>query len=132
MSIKVNPEILIWARQSAGFDVEDAARKLGFGDSSKRTASEKLAALEAGEKKPTRNQLAKFANVYKRPLITFYLAAPPKTGQRGQDFRQTPDSRGQRENGMLDALLRDVKARQELVRDVLCDEDDFEAPNFVG
>ncbi len=132
MSIAVNPEILIWARQSAGFDVEDAARKLGLGSSSKSTAAEKLAAMEAGEKQPTRNQLAKFANVYKRPLITFYLAEPPKTGQRGQDFRQTPDARSQRANGMLDALLRDVKARQELVRDVLIDEEDFEAPNFVG
>ena len=89
MSIAVNPDILIWARQSAGFDVEDAARKLGFGDSSRSTAAEKLAAMEAGEKQPTRNQLAKFANVYKRPLTTFYLANPPKTGQRGQDFRQT-------------------------------------------
>ncbi len=132
MSIAVNPEILIWARQSAGFDVEDAARKLGLGSSQKSTAAEKLAAMEAGEKQPTRNQLAKFANVYKRPLITFYLAEPPKTGQRGQDFRQTPDARGQRDNGMLDALLRDVKARQELVKDVLVDEEDFEAPNFVG
>ena len=132
MSIAVNPEILIWARQSAGFDIEGAAHKLGFDDTSKSTAAEKLAAMEAGEKHPTRNQLAKFANVYKRPLITFYLATPPKTGQRGQDFRQTPDSRGRRENGMLDALLRDVKARQELVRDVLTDEEDFESPKFVG
>lgn len=33
---------------------------------------------------------------------------------------------------MLDALLRDMKARQELVRDILLDEDDFEAPKFVG
>lgn len=132
MSIAVNPEILIWARQSAGFDVDDAARKLGFGSSTKSTAAEKLAAMEAGEKQPTRNQLAKFASVYKRPLLTFYLAEPPKTGQRGQDFRQTPDARGQRDNAMLDALLRDVKARQELVRDVLLDEEDFEIPSFVG
>ena len=132
MSVAVNPEILIWARQSAGFDVEGAARKLGLGSSLKSTAAEKLTAMEAGEKQPTRNQLAKFANVYKRPLITFYLAEAPKTGQRGQDFRQTPDARGQRDNGMLDALLRDVKARQELVKDILVDEEDFEAPNFVG
>ncbi len=132
MSIHVNPEILVWARQSAGFGVEEAARKAGFTNSSKSSAAEKLAALEAGEKQPTRNQLAKFANVYKRPLITFYLAEPPKTGQRGQDFRQTPDARGERDNGMLDALLRDVRARQELVRDILVDEEDFEAPNFVG
>lgn len=132
MSIHVNPEILVWARQSAGFDVEEAARSAGFTNSSKSSAAEKLAALEVGKKQPTRNQLVKFANIYKRPLAVFYLAKPPKTGQRGQDFRQTPNARGRRENGMLDALLRDVKARQELVRDILLDEEEFEAPVFVG
>jgi len=132
MSIHVNPEILVWARQSAGFDVAEAAQKLGLSSSARSSAADKLAALEAGEKQPSRKQLGVFANVYKRPLITFYLAEPPKTGQRGQDFRQTPDSRGQRDNGMLDALLRDVKARQELVRDILVEEDDFAVPEFVG
>ena len=80
MTIHVNSDILIWARQSAGFDVEEAARKSGFTNSSRSSAAEKLAALEAGEKQPTRSQLAKFAKVYKRPLINFYLAEPPKTG----------------------------------------------------
>lgn len=132
MSIRVNPEILIWARQSAGLTVEDAAEKLNFTSSVRSSAAEKLAAMEAGEKQPTRNQLSAFANAYKRPLLTFYLSEPPKKGQRGQDFRQAPDTRGPRANAMLDALLRDVKARQEMVRDILVDEDDFSAPDFVG
>ena len=132
MSIHVNPEILVWARESAGFDVEEAAVKAGFKNSQKASAGEKLATLEAGDRQPTRNQLVKFASVYKRPLITFYLAEPPKTGERGQDFRQTPGTRDRRDNGRLDALLRDVKARQEMVRDILVDEDDFDAPDFVG
>jgi Zn-dependent peptidase ImmA (M78 family) len=132
MSIAVNPNILIWARESAGLDLDVAAQKLGLQDSAKTTGEEKLSALERGAKKPTRNQLNNFANVYKRPLLTFYLADVPKTGNRGEDFRQTPETRGQRDNGMLDALLRDVKARQELVREILLDEDDFTPPNFVG
>ncbi|MBC6443038.1 MAG: ImmA/IrrE family metallo-endopeptidase [Rhodobacteraceae bacterium] len=33
---------------------------------------------------------------------------------------------------MLDTLLRDVKARQELLRDLLLDEEDFRAPGFAG
>jgi hypothetical protein len=32
------------------------------------TAEEKLAQFEEGERAPTRNQLAKFAAVYRRPL----------------------------------------------------------------
>lgn len=132
MSIRVNPDVLIWARQSAGLSVEEAADKLNLSSSAASTSTDKLSAMEAGKKQPTRNQLSKLANVYKRPLITFYLSKPPKKGQRGQDFRQTPDARGRRENAMLDALLRNVKARQELVREILVDEDDFTAPEFVG
>jgi Zn-dependent peptidase ImmA (M78 family) len=33
---------------------------------------------------------------------------------------------------MLDALLRDVKARQEMVRDILLDDDSYTRPDFVG
>ena len=132
MTIPVNPQILVWARQSAGLTVEQAAEKLALSTTTKHTAAEKLAAMEAGVQQPTRSHLNSFAKVYKRPLVTFYLSEPPTKGNRGQDFRQTPDARGFRDNGMLDALLRDVKARQEMVRDILLDDDTFARPDFVG
>lgn len=132
MTINVNPSVLIWARETAGFALDEAAEKLGLGDSTKSTAVEKLAAMEAGEKLPSRAQLNKFSNVYKRPLLAFYMAEPPRTGRRGQDFRQSPDSRTTRQNAILDALLRDVRARQETVRDILLDDDDFERFDYVG
>lgn len=132
MSIHVNPEILVWARQSAGFDVDEAASKLGFKDTLKATADEKLEALEAGEKQPSRSQLRKFATVYMRPLVTFYLSEPPRKGVRGNDFRQSPDARSIRDNAMVDTLLRNVKARQEMIRDILLDDDSFTPPRFVG
>jgi Zn-dependent peptidase ImmA (M78 family) len=131
MSIRVNPAVLIWARETAGFAPEEAAAKL-FKDGVKATAIEQLALLEAGDKEPTRTQLTKFSNVYKRPLLAFYMAEPPRTGRRGQDFRQSPDSRSMRENAMLDALLRDVKSRQESIRDILMDDDDLLEHDFVG
>lgn len=131
MSVNVNPEILIWARETAGLDLEEAASKLGFSNSVKSSAIEKLAALEAGNRHPTRNQISAFSRVYSRPLSVFYLAKPPSKGDRGEDFRQTPDARGRRENAMLDALLRNVKARQEMVRDLVADDDDHPKPDFV-
>lgn len=131
MTIKVNPDVLIWARETAGFTLEDAAGKL-FTDGVRATADEKLEALESGEREPSRTQLNSFAKLYKRPLLAFYMDQPPRTGRRGQDFRQSPDSRTKRENAMLDALLRDVKARQEAVRDILIDDEDFLGPKFVG
>lgn len=132
MSINVKPEILVWARESSGFSVDEAAKKLGLSDSVKSSSDDKLLAMEAGEKQPTRNQLNAFAKLYKRPLLTFYLPEPPKASKRGHDFRQTPEKRGQRENAILDALLRDMQARQEMVRDILLDDDSFEKNDFVG
>ncbi|MBC6443039.1 MAG: helix-turn-helix transcriptional regulator [Rhodobacteraceae bacterium] len=89
MGIAVNPDILVQARQTAGFDVDEAAHKLGLHDSALSSAKEKLEVLEAGEKQPTQTQLATCARVYKRPLATFYLAKP---GSGGRIFgkRRTP------------------------------------------
>ncbi len=132
MTINVNPDILVWARKTAGLSVEDAAPKLQLGTSARSSAVEKLTALESGEKSPTRNQLSIMANVYRRPLLTFYMAEPPRTDPRGTDFRRSPGTCGVRKNALLDALLRDVRARQEMVRDILIDEDDFESLDFVS
>jgi hypothetical protein len=59
-------------------------RRMGIGN------VDKLEEFEAGENFPTRNQLAKCAAVYRRPLITFYMKHPPRKGARGEDFRTLP------------------------------------------
>lgn len=128
----VNPEILTWARETAGFSLEDAAEKLGLSSSARSDAVEKLVQFERGEKLPTRNQLAKFASVYRRPLLTFYMNSPPARGERGEDYRTLSATVSPRDNALLDALLRDIKARQEMVRSLLEDEDDTVGRNFVS
>ncbi|MCK8482653.1 XRE family transcriptional regulator [Aliiroseovarius sp. S2029] len=128
----INPEILVWARLSAGFSEEEAAQKLGLKDTAKQSAIEKLELLETGEKQPTRSQLAKIATAYSRPLLTFYLNAPPAEGRKGEDFRQTASSISKRENAMLDVLRRDVRARQEMVRSIIEDDDEPVERRFVG
>ena len=80
---RVNPAIMVWARETAGLTQEDAATKLGFQDSSRSTAVEKLALIEQGQKEPSRPRLVKMAKQYRRPLLTFYLSKPPQTGKRG-------------------------------------------------
>jgi Zn-dependent peptidase ImmA (M78 family) len=119
----INPRILAWARESAGLSLEDAAARLGLNASQAITAADKLRELENGEKFPTRNQLAKFASVYRRPLITFYLSEPPPKASRGEDFRTLRFDVPPRENAKVDTLLRDIRARQEMVRSILEDED---------
>ena len=69
----VNPAILVWARETAGLTRQEAVRKIGIGDSRDTTAVDKLAALERGDKDPTRPVLLKMVRQYRRPLLTFYL-----------------------------------------------------------
>ena len=80
---KVNPAIMVWARETAGLTQEEAARKLGFRDSSKSSAVEKLALIERGQKEPSRPKLLTMAGQYRRPLLTFYLSKPPQKSNRG-------------------------------------------------
>ncbi len=125
----IQPSILTWARETAGLSRDDAARALGLKTTRGRTGPERLAALEAGEEELSRPLLVKMAKRYRRPLLVFYLAAPPKTGDRGQDFRTLPGP--ERYNPELDVLVRDIKARQGLIRSIL--EDDHAEPlDFIG
>jgi Zn-dependent peptidase ImmA (M78 family) len=127
----INPEILIWARESAGLGIEEAARK-ALGDSGKGTAERKLLELERGERLPSRTQLNKLAKTYRRPLVAFYMNMPPKRAPRGEDFRSTDNEISSRDNALLDALLRDMRARQEMVRDILEDLDEAIPKDFVA
>ena len=89
-------------------------------------------ALETGAIEPTRPMLVKMAKQYRRPLLTFYLSKPPRKGERGADFRTLPADRSAVDEAVLDALLRDVQARQRMVRAVLEDEDEAESLPFIG
>ena len=128
----INPSILAWARRTAGLSLEDAASKIGIQASATNSAAEKLEALESGQRFPTRTQLAKIASVYRRPVVTFYLKQPPAQASRGEDFRTLPFEVPPRESAKLDALLRDIRARQEMVKSILEDEDEATPLDFVG
>jgi hypothetical protein len=118
----VNPEILCWARQTAGLSLGRAAAVVGLKDTRKARAVDKLAAFESGELEPGRPLLLKMAQKYRRPLLAFYLDVPPPRGDRGEDFRSTTEKQTESES-LVDALVRDVRARQQTVRDLLSDED---------
>ena len=129
---RVNPEILVWARETAGLAPEAAARKLGLRDSRRVSAVDKLAALELGEAEPTRPQLVRMAQQYRRPLLAFYLPEPPAKGERGTDFRTQSGENPAEDDATLDALVRDVRARQSMVRAVLVEEEEAERLGFIA
>ena len=128
----VNPNILIWARETAGLTLQGAVQKLDLNDARGASAVERLAALEAGDDPPSRAMLVKMAKVYRRPLLTFYMAAPPRKGDRGHDYRTLPADRPPEADAILDALVRDVRARQGIVRSILEDDEDLQPLEFVG
>ena len=129
---EVNPQILTWARETAGLTREDAATKLGFRDVRKWTAVERLDGYESGQADPSRSVLLNMARQYRRPLLTFYLPKPPKKGDRGTDFRTVSSDISVTDDAILDALIRDVRARQSMVRTVMEEEDEAGPLTFVG
>ncbi|HXM40819.1 MAG TPA: hypothetical protein VN924_06175 [Bryobacteraceae bacterium] len=127
----VNPEILTWARSTAGLTADDAARALGFSDTRDRSAAERLMALEAGEEYPSRSVLLRMSKAYRRALLVFYLPEPPRTGDRGQDFRTVPGGTPALYNPLLDALIRDIGGRQTAVG-ALLEETEPPPVDFIG
>lgn len=118
-TMPINPQILVWARSTAGYSVDEAAKALGFKETSKRTATDRLLALEQGQEAPSRSVLLKMAHAYRRSLLVFYLSEPPAIGDRGQDFRKAPGSAPSDFDPTLDALIRDIRGRQSAVKDLL-------------
>src|ERR1043165_8942735 len=106
---RVNPDILSWAREAAVLSMDEAARKLGI-------RANRLVALEEGRQDPSRSMLVKMSERYRRPLLTFYLPERPLQSDKGQDFRTLREAPPPGAEALLDALLRDVQARQGIVK----------------
>jgi len=128
----INPEILRWARESAGLSIKEAANKLGLRSSGHKSDVEKLEALERGDAWPTRRQLLKISRIYQRPLTVFYLEKQPTEVERGEDFRSLAGPVSGREAALLDSLLRDIRARQDMVRSILEDDEDTRPLPFIN
>ena len=80
---KVNPKLLVWAREDAGLALAEAAQKL-------RIQIDLFEAWEEGIERPTIPQMRRIADLYKRPLALFYLSERPKGFMVIRDFRRLP------------------------------------------
>ncbi len=122
----INPEILVWARETAILTLQDAVAKVGIKDARGVAAVDRLTALERGEEKPTRPVLVSIVHHYRRPLLAFCLNAPPRRDERGPDFRTLPGARSSETDALIDALVRNLQSRQNMVRAALQAEDEAE------
>ncbi|HTR72332.1 MAG TPA: XRE family transcriptional regulator [Solirubrobacteraceae bacterium] len=121
----IKPELLVWARQSAGFSLDGAAGKL-------RVSEDRLSSWETGETRPTIAQLRKAANLYKRPLAIFYLPEPPIDFQPLRDYRRVPDAQLGQLSPKLLAFIRRAHAVREAALELrdLTDEPAMPAPKL--
>lgn len=102
--VPVNPEMLIWARERAGYAGIDVP---GFPE-------EKLALWETGEDGPTVNQALMLAEKYHRSLAFFLLSTPPEEGEL-PDFRGAAD---RKKTPALQTFIHLVEARCEWAEEV--------------
>lgn len=118
----INPRVLAWARESAGFYLEEAAKKV-------QIEPHKLKSCEIGKDYLTISQLRKLCNVYKRPLAFFYLPNPPQPESLPKDFRRLPEDDGKNLSPNLRLEIRKAKYRREIAID-LFKELEIEIPKF--
>lgn len=83
--VDVNPNIIKWARENAGWSIEEIASKL-------KTSIENYKRIESGIKKPTYRQLELLSKYFKRPLSVFFLPKPPYEKPIASSFRVLPKS----------------------------------------
>lgn len=114
----VKPEILAWARTSAGFELEAAAAAL-------KIDAEVLASWEtAGEQRPSVPQLRNIAALYKRPLAVFYLQEVPLRFQVLSDLRRPIPGEERPYSPLLTHEIRSAQQRRELALELRAELDE--------
>ena len=99
--IPVTSSVITWARERAGFSIEEATEKFT-----------KIAAWEAGEAFPTYPQLERLADTFKLPIAVFFFPEPPDLPPVSESFRTLPAGEFERIPRQVKFLLRKAQALQ--------------------
>jgi Zn-dependent peptidase ImmA (M78 family)/DNA-binding XRE family transcriptional regulator len=76
----VTPEVIRWAREQVGLDIEQAAQLIG-------NPPHTIMAWETGEDAPALQDLENLGELYDCPIGYFFLDVPPKEDLRPLDYR---------------------------------------------
>lgn len=99
--IPVTRSVITWARERAGFSVEEATENFA-----------KIAAWEAGEAFPTYPQLERLADAFKIPIAVFFFPEPPDLPPISESFRTLPAEEFEQIPRRVKFLLRKAQALQ--------------------
>lgn len=111
--IDVNPAVLRWARESAGWTASEVAAELA-------RPPEFVEALESGEAFPSLTILRVLASKYRRPLGALLLREPPNEPPLPRDFRRRPGGSGSLSKDTRLAIRR-ARRLQGVARDLMTD-----------
>lgn len=107
----VKPELLLWARESSGYALEEAAKRVPINPNH-------LLACEQGKAHLTIRQLRILSNIYKRSLAFFFLPTPPAPEGHLHDYRRMPDEPEGVTSPKLRVEIRKAKYRREVALDL--------------
>ncbi len=104
--IPLNPHVLRWARETAGWSLEEVAIRM-------KKDVDTVSAWETGSASPTYIQLEKLAyQLFKRPIALFFFPKPPEEETPNQSFRTLPKQEISRIAPRLRFLIRQAQAMQ--------------------
>jgi len=113
LEITINTEIIKWARESAGWSIEEIAQKL-------KTSKDNYEKIESGRKLPTFRQLELLAKYFKRPVAVFFLPQPPEEPSITSSFRILPQSKPEFSKE-LRLTIRKARYYQAIANDLMKD-----------
>jgi len=104
LKVNINPDILIWAREEAGYSIDEIAQKMNMSITDYSQWESKGIGL------PFR-KLKKVANYYKRQIATFFLPKVPNSLKKPNDYRNLSSHQSQLSKKVLLVMRRVAKFR---------------------
>lgn len=118
--IRLNPDILVWARKSINKTIEEVAHNIGV-------SVTKITEWEKGISQPTYNQLENLAyKAFKRPIAVLFRKEPPTEKTTFKEFRSIKTSSIYNCSSELFLAIRQTKFIQSKIIDVI--DDDYKKP----
>lgn len=108
----VNPKLLVWAREQAGYTLETAIEEL-------KIPLEKLRAWEDGKKQPSVRQAENLAKKYHCSFSLFSLQEAPQVTALATEYRRLPGVKPGEETPELRFALRDMIYRRKVALNLI-------------
>jgi Zn-dependent peptidase ImmA (M78 family) len=110
ISVNINPKVLKWAREEAGFELIEVANKISITDSNYKNWENKGQEIPLGK-------LKDLAGYYKRQLAVFFLPEVPEKLKKPKDYRNLKPSQMKLSKEVL-LTMRQVSHFQHLAAEI--------------